>query len=210
MFRKFQDDAQNDELDGDDGDDGDMGLFASRPDLVDTSVTSDVPSLKRSSVKPRVLFPNDRGLDIHVSNADEEQEEATTDIEDHAQIHEAEPEDVHGDVSGEPDQHLTPPVNKSTVTATPGSPGATIRSLRHRPKNEGLEHDSSTPTNLGTRKKHASPFDGWLRKKGAPTGAITKSKKRDSDSVASPGGPAIKKTRNTRAAAAAESLSTST
>ena len=184
MFRKFQDNGQSNELDDDD----DMGLFASRPDLVDASpATSDAPPSRRSPVGPRVLFPTGRDIDVQVNNADEEAEEATTDIEDHVQAHEAGSEDPHEDMS----KVLEQPVKAKH---------ASVRSLRHRPKHERSEHDGAH-SNLGARKKHASPFDGWLRKKGTPTGAISKSKKRDSDTFASPSGPAVKKTRGSRTTA---------
>ena len=195
VFRKFRDNS----LVGFEDADNDLGLFASRPDLLDTSsATSGVQSLKNPSAGARrELFPThaDTGgdIDVRVSNADEEAEEAATDIEDHGQAHEAGQDD-----SEEKSAHRTPAKTATNNAPSGGSPSATVRSLRHRPKHDGSEHDG----HLGARKKHASPFDGWLRKKAAPADATSKSKKRDWDTVASPGGSAVKKTRGARATAA--------
>lgn len=184
MFRKFNDDARSDEEDGDD----DLGLLASRPDLIDSSVLENSRPLTRSSVKPRVLFPNTRQNDAD--------EEAATDIEDHVleDTDAADDLDLTADVDSK-QRPVTPPPN---TTVTPPSPGASARSLRSRGKRE-LE-TGITPTASEAKKKR-SPFDGWLRKKQTPPVVTSKAKKRDAETVGSPGGPAQKRTRNNRAAA---------
>ncbi|KAE8373388.1 hypothetical protein BDV26DRAFT_272211 [Aspergillus bertholletiae] len=194
IFRKFVDPVESD---GDDDDD-DLGLLAARPDLLDEEITANVRPLTRSSIKPRVLFPtaNDRAPPSnHVSDVDEE---AATDIEDHMLVPE-EVETVDRPVDIEMKQRpVTPPQN---TVETPPSPGATIRSLRPRAKRDDSEH--TTPTASETKRKRVSPFDGWLRRKSTPVPAGPKAKKRDAaDTVGSPGGPATKKTRGSRAAVA--------
>ena len=73
-----------------------------------------------------------------------------------------------------------------------------MRSLRPRGKREGAEH-IETPNVPETTTKRVSPFAGWLRKKQTTANAVSKAKKRDADAAASPGGPAMKKTRGNRA-----------
>lgn len=190
MFRKFTDDVESD---GED--ENDLGLLAARPDLIDSSINTAVRPLTRSSIKPRVLFPsaNDHGhSEHHMSDSDEE---AATDIDEHVLHKELEDDaDPATDVEM-PQRPVTPPL-KSTV-ATPLSPGATMRSLRPRGKREGAEH-TETPNASETTTKRVSPFAGWLRKKQTPANAGSKTKKRDADAAASPGGPAMKKTRGNR------------
>ncbi|KAL4810431.1 hypothetical protein BDV18DRAFT_57365 [Aspergillus unguis] len=189
MFRKFSDDVASDAEDDDD----DLGLLASRPDLIDSSVLENSRPLTRSSVKPRVLFPTARG---DVSQEHDADEEATTDIEDHVleDADGAEDLDLIADVESQ-QRPVTPPPK---TTITPPSPGASTRSLRSRGKRE-LE-TGHTPTASEAKKKR-SPFDGWLRKKQTPPVIASKAKKRDADAVGSPSGPAQKKTRATRATA---------
>ncbi|KAF7115990.1 hypothetical protein CNMCM5793_003823 [Aspergillus hiratsukae] len=189
MFRKFAEDVESD---GED--ENDLGLLAARPDLIDSSINTAIRPLTRSSIKPRVLFPsgNDGGhSEHHMSDSDEE---AATDIDEHVLHKELEDDDAATDVEM-PQRPVTPPP-KSAV-ATPPSPGATMRSLRPRGKQEGAEH-TGTPNASETNTKRVSPFAGWLRKKQTPANVGSKAKKRDADAAASPGGPAIKKTRGNR------------
>jgi hypothetical protein len=193
MFRKFAEDVESD---GED--ENDLGLLAARPDLIDSSINTAVRPLTRSSIKPRVLFPgaNDHGhSEHHMSDSDEE---AATDIDEHVLHKELEDDDAATDVEM-PQRPVTPPP-KSAV-ATPPSPGATVRSLRPRGKQEGAEH-TETPNASETNTKRVSPFAGWLRKKQTPANAGSKAKKRDADAAASPGGPAMKKTRGNRVTSA--------
>jgi hypothetical protein len=193
VFRKFVDPVDSDG--DDDGDD--LGLLAARPDLLDEDITTTVRPLTRSSIKPRVLFPtaNDRApSSSHVSDVDEE---AATDIEDHTLVPDAaETADRPVDIEM-PQRPVTPP---NATVDTPPSPGATIRSLRPRTRRDDLEH-SRTPTVAETKRKRVSPFDGWLRKKQTPALTGSKAKKRDAaETAGSPGGPATKRTRGSRAA----------
>ncbi|KAI9929144.1 hypothetical protein ASPWEDRAFT_25013 [Aspergillus wentii DTO 134E9] len=195
-FRKFTEDTHDDAEDDDD----DLGLLAARPDLIDSSVTSSIRPLTRSSIKPRVLFPSAsdrRHQSQHLSDVDEE---AATDIEEHLLPKDAEDSEVEPAPETDMLQRPVTPPLKSEF-ATPSSPGATIRSLRPRAKRDAAEHES-TPIASETKKKRASPFDGWLRKKPVPAVAgSSKAKKRDAEAIGSPGGPATKKTRASRAAA---------
>lgn len=172
-----------------------MGLLASRPDLIDSSVTTHHRPLTRSSVKPRVLFP---GVDESRKEERiiETDEEAATDIEDNG---------VSKDEANETDHAAGPDVQQDPATppakphvATPAGPGATIRTLRSRNRREISESDV-TPTASAARKKTMSPFAGWQRKKQSPPSATTTSKKRDAG-TGSPGEPVAKKTRSNRSA----------
>ncbi|EAW09604.1 uncharacterized protein ACLA_038140 [Aspergillus clavatus NRRL 1] len=192
MFRKFTDDVESD---GED--ENDLGLLAARPDLLDSSITTNVRPLTRSSIKPRVLFPsaNDRApTEHHMSDVDEE---AATDIDDNMLHKDLADDTDHATDTEMPQRPVTPPP-KSEV-ATPPSPGATIRSLRSRSKREGTEQ-CETAAVSDSNTKRVSPFAGWLRKKQTPAVAGSKAKKRDADTAASPGGPATKKTRGNKVA----------
>ncbi|KAL4873428.1 hypothetical protein BDV12DRAFT_159969 [Aspergillus spectabilis] len=192
MFRKFTDVVESDEEDDDD----DLGLLASRPDLMDSTLLESRRPLTRSSIKPRVLFPSAHGPteESHASDADEE---AATDIEDHV-LDDLAAEDLDHTADIHSQQRaVTPPPNSID---TPASPGASIRSLRSRVKREDLEH-KRTPTVSEAKKKRISPFDGWLRKKQTPPVVASKAKKREAEPAGSPSGPPFKKTRGTRTTA---------
>lgn len=162
-----------------------MGLLASRPDLIDSSIVSDARPLDRSSIKPRVLFPSSRSRSSQDKQPNDTDEEAATDIEDHTMPQNSTGESDHNEEEEEevaeevPDRPVTPP-------------GTSSRTLLNQ---DGVDH-SRTPVST-TRRKHASPFDGWLRKKQAPTGAISKPKKRDAETT---GGPAAKRSRGSKTA----------
>lgn len=190
MFRKFSDTLESDEEDDDTDDD--LGLLSARPDLIDPSYSPNVRPLTRSSIKPRVLFPNANHGASPEEPVEDPDEEAATDIEDQAFPSEAADDLDSADVDlGQ--RAITPDLNPVSNIS---SPGTTARSLRPRTKRE-LEQ-SHTPTISESRKKRASPFDGWLRKKQTPAGAVVKAKKRDAETANSPGGPATKKTRGNR------------
>lgn len=184
FFRKFDDEAE------DEADDNDLGLFASRPDLLDSSAVSDTRRLTRSSIKPRVLFPG-RNDDNKEDIPSETDEEAATDVEDNGvskDTNEADDMEVQQDP-------VTPPVD-STV-ATPATPGATIRNLRSHAR-RGRPECGTTPTASTTKKTKVSPFAGWQRKKQSPVSGAVLPKKRDTATESS-GGPATKRTRGNRA-----------
>ncbi|KAL4945058.1 hypothetical protein BDV06DRAFT_185917 [Aspergillus oleicola] len=195
MFRKFSDEVDLDEEDDDDDDS--LGLLASRPDLLDSTILENSRRpLSRSAIKPRVLFPSAR--DTEAQGNDDVDEEAATEIEDHVlEDADAAEDQDHVDIHAQ-ERPVTPPLK--TTNEVP-SPGSSLRSLRPRAKRE-LEA-GHTPT-ASQAKKKISPFDGWLRKKQSPEVAASKAKKRDAEAVGSPSGPsgpAPKKTRGTRATA---------
>nr|UBX54541.1 hypothetical protein [Aspergillus sp.] len=193
MFRRFTDAAESDAEDDDD----DLGLLSARPDLLDSSVLTDTRPLTRSSIKPRVLFPTNNERTPEPQSNDPDEEEAATDIEDHMLPDEVaeESEDRVPDIEMQ-QRPVTPPQN--SAIETPGSPGATIRSLRPRTKRDVSER---TPTASESKRKRISPFAGWLRKKETPAVTGSKARKRDAEAEGSPGGPATKRTRGGRAAA---------
>ncbi|CEL07950.1 hypothetical protein ASPCAL11104 [Aspergillus calidoustus] len=191
MFRKFSDDVGSDMEDNND----DLGLLASRPDLMDSSLLENTRPLTRSSIKPRVLFASANDRLTNENQIDDADEEATTDIEDHILEEAGTVADVQHSANIHSQQRpVTPP---PTSVATPPSPGGSARSLRSRAKREGLEH-GQTPTASEAKKKRISPFDGWLRKKQTPPAIGSKAKKRDAETAGSPGGPASKRTRGNR------------
>lgn len=185
MFRKFNEPVESD---GEEEDDGDLGLLAARPDLVESSL-SDVRPLTRSSIKPRVLFPSAAKAGTPQQDLPSDvDEEAATDIEDHAK-----------DMDDAAEQTADP--SESATTVAPTSPG-TSRSLRPRAaKREGVDQHETTPTTVQPARKRISPFDAWQRKKPAPAASGSKTKKREAEAVGSPGGPSTKRVRGGRAAA---------
>lgn len=171
-----------------------MGLLASRPDLVDSSVTTYTRPLTRSSFKPRVLFPgaNEKRKEEPIS---EPEEEAATDVEDNGVSKGAADGGDHAPVTDVQQDLATPPAQSDVPT--PAGPGATIRTLRSRGKREIAESDV-TPTASAPKKKTMSPFAGWQRKKQSPPSGATTPRKRDAG-TGSPGEPVAKKTRSNRA-----------
>ncbi|KAL2827028.1 hypothetical protein BDW59DRAFT_59673 [Aspergillus cavernicola] len=189
IFRKFTNDIGSDEEDDDD-----LGLLASRPDLMNPSLLGRTRPLTRASIKPRVLFPSANHRAVQEAYEDDADEEAATDIEDHILDDADSTDDVYQTADIHSQQRpATPPPSS---IATPPSPGASVRSLRSRSKREDL--DGRTPTAPETKRKHISPFDGWLRKKQPPSVIGSKPKKRDAETVGSPEGPVSKKTRGNR------------
>jgi hypothetical protein len=110
--------------------------------------------LTRSSIRPRLLFPPKRGPVVH---ADEDEEEAVTDIE--------EGNLVQSDNHDKIEQPRTPVPEKAAPTPkapkyAPVSPPSTARATR-----SGLKTvEESTPMKP-THAKKRSPFDGWPRTK---------------------------------------------
>lgn len=185
MFRKF-----NDNVESDGEEDSGLGLLAARPDLFDSPLTANVRPLTRSAIKPRVLFPTTRSSARQQDHQNEVDEEAATDIEDHAQDTDDAADQALDD--GMELRESTPPVD--TTAAMAPSPGATTaRSLRPRAKRDD-EHET-TPTISEPKRKRVSPFDGWLRKKQTPAATGTKTKKREAEAVGSPSGPSTKRPR---------------
>ncbi|KAN0083423.1 hypothetical protein V8E54_002511 [Elaphomyces granulatus] len=188
-FRKFDDDVDA-ESDGDD-----LGLLGSRPDLMDSSLDTRVRPLTRSSIKPRVLFPTARQRHSKEAHSGITDEEATTDIDDHASLSEPDVEVGHAADASLEQSPVTPPA-KTTAT-TPSSPGASSRSLRSHDRRGTLDHEEMPSGTEPKKEKRISPFGIWKRKKQTPSSSTRSKvpKKRDVGSIASAGGPATKKTK---------------
>jgi hypothetical protein len=147
--------------------------------------------LTRSSIKPRLLFPNAAQLAARESKAtalNEGEESNKQDV-------------ILDKVTAEPNNSGTisldhPPVTPplKMIAATPSSPRATGRSLRSHLKK--IESESEvTPSGADAKAdKHISPFDGWLRTKSQSS--PSKTKKRHAGSVEGTSGPVVKKSRS--------------
>lgn len=146
-----------------------MGFFAVRPDLLDSSVNLDVPRLTRSGIKGRRLF----APVAKQSDSVDENEEATTDIED--------PVESTDIVHSEAELETTPK-----------------RSLRTRTTrvHNGDKTEPVHPAVSETKKsdKRSSPFSVWARKKTQPAD-VSVSKKREADPFTDSPAPVAKRTR---------------
>ncbi|KAI1446612.1 hypothetical protein F5Y02DRAFT_382245 [Annulohypoxylon stygium] len=151
IFRKFsQDDEDVDEHDDD----------------------APIRTNTRSSIKPRLLFPSKKQDTVKASTDDEE---AVTDIEDHASL---------DDISDDPTELAKTPTTKVveeavTPTApkfkTPVSPPSTIRATRASAR---VAAATGSPTK---QTKPRNPFDGWRRSKSR---ASTQGQKREGEDLA--------------------------
>lgn len=153
IFRKF---SSNEDLDS----------ASEADDEVDAELGSAKESrqqraLTRSSIKPRLLFPTaSKGKDVEMTTT--EDEEAVTDIEDHALV----------DVEKE-DQMEAPATPKGIVAKkpqtpvaprfAPASPPSTVRATRASTRLNAED----TPIRPA---KPRSPFDSWRRSKGRSGG----------------------------------------
>lgn len=153
MYRKFPQDSDSEPED----------------ELTEDPETSNLRPLTRSSIKPRLLFPTPKQR-AERSAAAIAEEEAPTDIEDHAMTH--------------PEEIVTP-VKKSFAPATPPTTGHATRSSTKKardatlsPLDRGVD-GIEVPT--GKRKK-VSPFDGWARTK-AGMGGGGKGRKREGEAM---------------------------
>ncbi|EPS29793.1 hypothetical protein PDE_04743 [Penicillium oxalicum 114-2] len=194
MFRGKKVFTRFDDVEEDDDEDDDLGLFASRPDLLEANpdILTQVKPLSRRTMKPRALFSTATKA---VSQRDEE---AATDDE----------------IAEENDAKKPPVIEiSSTVTdqapvspESPHAPSATrlLRSsARFAPE---TEQTSSSGSATDSKRKRISPFDNWLRKKQAieEVSASVPSAKREADhsgDLITP--PTAKKTRSTRGGASA-------
>ncbi|KAI0898936.1 hypothetical protein F4806DRAFT_456084 [Annulohypoxylon nitens] len=152
IFRKF---SQDDDEDVDEHDD-------------DAPIRTNT----RSSIKPRLLFPSKKQDTVKASTDDEE---AVTDIEDHASL---------DDISDDPTEIVKTPTTKVgeeavTPTApkfkTPVSPPSTIRATRASTR---VAAATGSPTK---QTKPRNPFDGWRRSKSR---ASTQGQKREGEDLA--------------------------
>lgn len=174
LFRKFDEkDEEKEESD----DDGDLGLFANRPDLLDSSVNLRVPRVTRSTIRGRVLFPsNEKVKNEEVPPPiNHEDEEATTDIDEHAEL--ADSDDAAASSEDVSEDH--PPK----------------RSLRsHQSDGEKVAPQMAAIAETQKKGKRGSPFDIWKRKKQSPLEASIP-KKREADHSPATTAPVTKKTR---------------
>ncbi|EFQ98185.1 hypothetical protein MGYG_01221 [Nannizzia gypsea CBS 118893] len=191
VFRKFKPEVEEEE-----GDDDDLGLLASRSELTTESIPRIRP-LTRSSIKPRVLFPEatatpavreEKKEPSTPSTIFEEEEEQTEEPAEESAETVDQPAIGHAEV--ESDNPITPQ-GQITQLDTPSSPLASGRSLRSHALKTGSEpeaehRDPETPT-----AKRFSPFDRWRRGKSHST--PTKTKKRGIDGNSN---PASKKSRS--------------
>lgn len=176
IFKKFEEKRSEEDENTDD----ELGFFAVRPDLLDSSVNLQVPRLTRSSIKGRRLFAptpeKKQTTDEALTDSVDENEEATTDIEE--TVESTEGTDI---VHSEGDAEMP-----------------ARRSLRTRPARL-LDGDNAEPTHLAVaetkkRGKGGSPFNVWARKKQSPV-EVSTAKKREADASSALAGPASKKTR---------------
>ncbi|OKL63154.1 hypothetical protein UA08_01609 [Talaromyces atroroseus] len=155
VFRKFEEKHSDDE--GENTDD-ELGFFAIRPDLLDSSVNLHVPRLTRSAIKGRRLFStttleNTQRTEETSSHSVDENEEATTDIEESVETTEG-----------------TDIVHSEADTEMPAR-----RSLRTRFR-DGDRVEAPHAAVVETKKKRgksSSPFDIWARKKQSPAEVST-------------------------------------
>ncbi|KMQ44237.1 hypothetical protein A7C99_5973 [Trichophyton rubrum] len=182
VFRKFKPEVEEEE-----DDDDDLGLLASRSELTSESIPRIRP-LTRSSIKPRVLFPEARAAPV-TREKEEEPNTPSTIVEAEEEQDEEpdeEPVEESAETANQPataheedgfSKNPITPEGQVIQTDTPSSPLASGRSLRsHGLKaGSGPEHcDPDTPT-----AKRISPFDRWRRGKSHST--PTKTKKRGID-----------------------------
>ncbi|PGH17810.1 hypothetical protein AJ79_00951 [Helicocarpus griseus UAMH5409] len=185
-FRKFSSDTEED-------DETDRGLLASRPDLVDDPSVPRVRPLTRSSIKPRLLFPNASQRGTAQSSKSSGSEKAInpekTRDEDDADLQKS-PSDLSAP-SNNNNAPMTPP-SKTTVP-TPSTPLTGGRSLRSHTK-EGQD-DSATPTRPSNGDAvRVSPFDRWTRTK--PQASAARLRKRVGTAYSDSVEPSMKKARN--------------
>ena len=153
IFRKFPEDGGE----PDDGEDSEVESTNVRP-------------LTRSSIKPRLLFPTQKQTREREA-ANTEDEEATTDIEDHNDTPMSDPEE---------EQHVTTP-RKQTVFS-PATPPTTGHATRQATKRTPEELVKPIPY----KGKKVSPFDGWARTKaGSANGTAGggKGRKREAEAM---------------------------
>ncbi|MCJ1282621.1 hypothetical protein MMC26_001946 [Xylographa opegraphella] len=138
--------------------------------------------LTRSSIKPRLLFPNTPQPETEHPDTGVTDEEAVTDIEDpHA--HDSDMTELAPETG---EEALVTPVKPSF---TPTSPPSTGRATRASTKKAALDSSPMGPETVEVKSrfvvKHgrtASPFDNWRRTKaGAVSGS--KGKKREGESL---------------------------
>ncbi|EEQ83875.1 hypothetical protein RJZ56_002105 [Blastomyces dermatitidis] len=185
IFRKFNSDTEED-------DETDLGLLASQADPLEETSIPRVRPLTRSSIKPRLLFPNAS----HRGKARDSRFSGTDNTID-AEVACEGDEPNQGESNSDPpstrceDIPATPP-SRSAIS-TPTTPLTGGRSLRSHKKEaqDGLESPSKPPNRTAVR---MSPFDRWTRTKSqaSPTTIRKRVGTSSSDSVE----PVLKKARS--------------
>ncbi|KAK2750991.1 hypothetical protein FQN57_000066 [Myotisia sp. PD_48] len=170
LFRKFSRDEEEDEED----DPNDLGLLANHRPVLGEPIREFRP-LSRSSIKPRVLFPEAMASARRKAKATRSTSEPPTEVEQNLDLEiEKEPkQDVQRPATPPKDDQAapsTPPPKKSAIS-TPTTPLATGRSLRSHTKKGGSEGAEGS--------KRVSPFDRWRRTKTRLT--PTRTKRRDNN-----------------------------
>lgn len=140
---------------------------------------TDGDAASRPDVKPRLLFPSTKASK---ENEIFEDEEAETDIDEHAKT--ANVEDV-GDVQT-PTKTIEQKVDTPKAPKfAPASPPATSSRATRSKKVVG---DEPTPVKIKGKKGGNSPFDGWRRTKNSPS-ASTQGQKRAGEPLATDPAP---------------------
>ncbi|OJD18085.1 hypothetical protein AJ78_01857 [Emergomyces pasteurianus Ep9510] len=186
IFRKFDSDTEED-------DQTDRGLLSSRPDLLEGASVPNVRPLTRSSIKPRLLFPNAsrrvkaRGCSRFGDAEKPTNPEEICEIDVQDQIN-PNPDRPHPNNEGVP---ATPP--PKTTLSTPSTPLTGGRSLRSHTK-EGRDDIGSPSKHSSVTAIRVSPFDRWTRIKSQASPATLRKRVGtvSSDSVE----PAMKKSRS--------------
>ncbi|ETS78247.1 hypothetical protein PFICI_10309 [Pestalotiopsis fici W106-1] len=126
--------------------------------------------ITRSSIKPRLLFP---AQEKKKASHDTDEEEAATDIEDHANPNPTiiEPEEEQSQTPQEPQEKIVPDTPAAPRFA-PASPPASARATR---VSKRLLAEETPAKRTGRR----SPFDSWRRSK---TGTASHGQKREAES----------------------------
>ena len=162
VYRPFPQDSDSER------EDSPIAVDANQSSIMNDPDTSHLRPLTRSSIKPRLLFPNARQKAERTA-PDATDEEALTEIED--------------PTLADPKRIVTP-VKKSFGPATPPTTGHATRSTTQK-----LEAEKSSPDNdmaddsviLPYPRKKISPFDGWSRTK--PGTSAHRGKKRDAEHI---------------------------
>ena len=159
MYRKFPQDSESEREDTPTAEDR-------NPSANEDPAIHNLRPLTRSSIKPRLLFPTAKQHAERTAAAIAE-EEAPTDIEDHAMI--------------QPEESLTP-VKKIFAPATPPTTGHVTRSATRKARDETVspaDLENERMDLLLEKQKKPSPFDGWARTKAGASGG--KGRKRGGD-----------------------------
>lgn len=197
VFRRFDDDADEDE------DDDDLGLFATRPDLLadNPDALKNAKTLKRSDVKPRVLFPI---ADDSVNDDNANNEEDATDVEDNEPM-----SPIPDDRTPQPHiewiyrANLTPPLLPQQPV--PNDAFVTPLDLNRRPARRFGQAPGHAPGTFDTINGEATIRTYWSTTKPRSIETRSERMKRHQETRGSPAPRTRKALRDEAAAAAATS-----